>query len=435
MNDNWYTKYNLQNFDDMYHNKDKINKIIEWLNNHTKSLLLKGNVNSDKYHILNLIAKKFKYKLYIYKFYDIKKLSLLECYNSLLNKKKKFILIINNVDNVTISGEKKNIENLIKTIKISKIPIIYTVEKNITKFVGQIKVKTEYIELNNIPNIIIENIIKKIIINEKINILNKKIIIKNLIDLSQNDIKRCTLILKDLKLTFMNEKISLKKYNKFLKYNNKKELNLNILDITKMIINDYNFKKCSDYYNLNKVILPLLIYENFLNKISENYSKYNKSDILNVINKISNLLSIGDKLETNIYIEQNWYLQNIHGFITVVCSSFYLNNFFKKKKNINNNFNVVYSIDLNKTSLKNINKKNFINISGFIKNKTNNDILYISKFLIFLIKSNQFNKLIKLLNDYNINLKTLKIILKINKLDIYLINTEELNIIKKKLKN
>ena len=89
-----------------------------------------------------------------------------------------------------------------------------------------------------------------------------------------------------------------------------------------------------------KVLLPLMIYENYLSKLN-----YKKVNILPTIIKISDLICIGDILETNIYTDQNWYLQSIHGFITTVSTSFYINKYDNNSYDIDINF----STDLNKT--------------------------------------------------------------------------------------
>ena len=70
--------------------------------------------------------------------------------------------------------------------------------------------------------------------------------------------------------------------------------------------------------------------------------------------KISDSISRGDNIETSIYTDQNWYLQNIHGFYSCLNTSYWINKF--NDKDIDQG-SIKFSSDLNKTSLKNINKK------------------------------------------------------------------------------
>ena len=107
-------------------------------------------------------------------------------------------------------------------------------------------------------------------------------------------------------------------------------------------------------YETEKVLLPLMIHENYYKSIINNYD--NISTIISRIKEISDSISIGDNIETSIYTDQNWYLQNIHAFYTCVNTSFNINS----QKNKNKKININFSSDLNKTSLKNINRKIFI---------------------------------------------------------------------------
>jgi hypothetical protein len=131
--------------------------------------------------------------------------------------------------------------------------------------------------------------------------------------------------------------------------------------------------------------------------------------------KISDSISRGDNIETSIYTDQNWYLQNIHGFYTCINTSYWINK-------SNNNYNIdtksiKFTADLNKTSLKNINRKNIINLYKIIQNKSIFEILILNKISNFLINNNKEQELINILNNYsnNITIKEIELCLKIDK--------------------
>ena len=65
---------------------------------------------------------------------------------------------------------------------------------------------------------------------------------------------------------------------------------------------------------------------------------------------VTNAISEGDVIETNIYTDQNWYLQNIHGFYTCAETSHHINKYSKNKSTPF--YQLGFSSDLNKTSLK-----------------------------------------------------------------------------------
>lgn len=94
-------------------------------------------------------------------------------------------------------------------------------------------------------------------------------------------------------------------------------------------------------------MLPLMIYENMF-KILNDYDKKN----INIVKKIYKNLYYGDLIGCNMYIEQNWFVQTIHGFFTCYWTNFYLN-----KYNLFKDIQIIFWTELNKSSLRNINKK------------------------------------------------------------------------------
>jgi hypothetical protein len=76
-----------------------------------------------------------------------------------------------------------------------------------------------------------------------------------------------------------------------------------------------------------------------------------------------------------------------------------------------------FSSDLNKTSLKNINRKNINNLLKIIPNKSIDDIIFINQLANYFIKNNMEDKLISILQSYkkDITVKELELFLKIDK--------------------
>ena len=171
-------------------------------------------------------------------------------------------------------------------------------------------------------------------------------------------------------------------------------------------------------YEIEKVLLPLMIHENYLKKIFEGSSKKDKQYnlfILDNLVKILDSLSYGDNIETSIYTDQNWYLQNIHGFYTCLYTSYIIN-----KTNPNNKINnsdIKFSSDLNKTSLKNINRKNINNLLKIVNNKSNIEILMLNKICNHLSQNDKMDDLLNILYSYNkdISIKEIELCLKIDK--------------------
>jgi hypothetical protein len=178
-----------------------------------------------------------------------------------------------------------------------------------------------------------------------------------------------------------------------------------------------------------------MIHENYLKKILYKTKDSWDNIIFNII-KVSDSISRGDNIETSIYTDQNWYLQNIHGFYTCINTSFWINKTNTPYKITHKD--IKFSSDLNKTSLKNINRKNINNLSKIINNKSNQEILLINKICNHLIQTKNENKLITILNGYNkdITIKEIELCLKIDKtIDFTVLTSKDKKRITKQLKN
>jgi hypothetical protein len=94
-----------------------------------------------------------------------------------------------------------------------------------------------------------------------------------------------------------------------------------------------------------------------------------------------------------------------------------------------------FSSDLNKTSLKNINKKNINNLLKIISNKTIDEIIYINQLANNLFKNNKEDVLINILQNYkkDITIKEVELCLKIDKTQDFLtLSSKEKKMLSKK---
>lgn len=429
MNDNWLVKYESKNLENFINNQAIIKEIENSLCNE-KGIIIKGNCGIGKNNILKLLAKKLNYELYNYKLNDKKEINLTTIYNKLLNLKKPKILILNKIDYITTNLEKKNIQNLNKlhlSSQTENFKLVYLIEKDITKTIKELAKNLKLYNLKDPNDFILKNIVENIC--EKEDIILDKNIIQDIINSCQKDVRKLILILKDLKYTF-NEKITINKYLKYKEYTNEKIKNYNVIETTKKVLNNYNNLNNFNFYNTEKVILPLMLYENYLEKFKLSSKK---KDILNYIIKISNFISKGDIIETNIYTDQNWYLQNIHGFYTCLNTSYWINKNNDKQLYKNE---IKFSSDLNKTSLRNINKKNINNLLKIIPKKSINEISFLNKICNNLLISNREKEIFDILKSYlkDFDIKDFELFLKIDKTS-HLVGLIKENKNKKKINN
>jgi hypothetical protein len=200
-------------------------------------------------------------------------------------------------------------------------------------------------------------------------------------------------------------------WKNYTTYSQRKDKDIGLFDATRKLLNSYkNIDTCMQLYETEKVLLPLMLFENYPNCAMQ--KRASPSELLQLMSDITSSISFGDVVETNIYTDQNWYLQNLHGFFTCAHTSFLSNTLPFSGTEY---YRIDFSSDLNKTSLKNINKKNIGIIQTSLKNKTLSDLLYINKILHSYVGQNRIDLIHKVNNNYSLPPKIIDMMLKVDK--------------------
>jgi DNA polymerase III delta prime subunit len=434
----WIEKYEPKKLDDLIVNIEKLKKIEYWLENfknieQPNSIIISGNHGIGKNVSLNILLKKLNYTFKTLSSNNIKNKKIindilngcekkLNVYNVLTNNidnNNKSALIIDDTETITLSSEKDSLLDLCKRNDKNKImPIIFISNNQHSKLITEIKKSCIEYEFTSPTHTELLKIFNKIVYTEKMQITEQKVI-NSIIKYAQSDIRRLIFILQDLYLTFETNLITIEKLQTFFSYSQKKDIEIGLYDATKQILDNYkSINNCMELYESEKVLLPLMIYENYFRSMfSKEIAAKDKTDVLlkqlDISRKICDSISKGDVIETNIYTDQNWMNQNIHGFYTICDCSYTLNSILPTDNHVN--YKLEFSADLNKTSLKNINRKNITNLQQLIPNKNLDDILYINKLIYKLVEKNKLKEAYKLCKDYPIDIKHLEIITKIDK--------------------
>jgi len=437
-NDLWINKYKPTKLSEIIGNKENIETFKNWIKNFNynknQSIIISGNQGICKTLTIKLILEELNYNIKFINCNEIKDHRIYDdfknyynfsksIYNKFNLNNKKIAIIFDEIENITLTSEKKYIINIYKeNNKYNYFPLIFISNNQHTKLLYDLKKGCNEI-IFNIPSLDdIKLLIKNISLNENLKIENDSIIEK-LINFSQNDIRRLIILFQELSFNVVDNYIDESLINLFIENSKKKNIIIGLFNSTKNIINDYlEYDNIIKLYEIEKVLLPLMIHENYLKKISKtlekkNNNKFLKNDVFDIISNIADSISIGDNIETSIYTDQNWYLQNIHGFFTCLNTSYWLNkdeNIALTKLEVDD---IKFSSDLNKTSLKNINKKNINNLIKIIDKKSIYEILMLNRISNHLINSSQENELINILSKYNknFNIKDIELCLKIDK--------------------
>jgi hypothetical protein len=432
-NDLWVNKYKPECVNEIIGNGKQITNFKLWITNlsTTKNLgiVISGNQGLGKTITIKLILEELGYIPRIINPSEIKDHRIYDDFNDYYNfinsiyskiqfsenKNKKIALIFDETENITLTSEKKYIMDIYKeNNKLKSFPLIFISNNQHSKLLNDLKKGCREIIFTNPTTDELKFLINKICVNENIT-FESDVLMDKLIKFAQDDVRRLINLLQELSYHINNNIITETNINEFIEKSREKNIDVGLFDSTEQILNNYlDYENIIKLYESEKVLLPLMIHENYLKKIL-NKSKDTWQNIIYNIVKVSDSISRGDNIETSIYTDQNWYLQNIHGFYTCLNTSYWINknNTHYKIKNDE----IKFSSDLNKTSLKNINRKNIVNLSKIINNKSNQEILMLNKICNHLIDKNKESELIHILNGYgkDITIKEIELCLKIDK--------------------
>ena len=425
--DNWKPK----NTNDIIGHVYQIKNFKKWLNDENKknnSIIISGNHGIGKSTMVKLALKEHNYDFNIIYPNDIKKLrtngnfsDYFNYNNSIfikmnLNKNKKLAIVFDEIESISLTSEKKFIINIHKeNNKRKNFPLIFISNNKHSKLINDLKKNSFEIKLFTPDSFSMKKFIKKIFIKNNVK-LESKIIYDKIIEFSQFDIRRLCNLLKEIMYHYTSKTISIDDINKFIKKSREKNKDIGLFDSTLNIINNkIKYDEIFKLYESEKVLLPLNIHENYKKKIlSKDKNIFLNNDKLFQMVKISDSLSRGDNIETSIYTDQNWYLQNIHGFYSCLNTSYWIN---KNDKNKILSSDIKFSSDLNKTSLKNINRKNINNLINIINKKSIEEILILNKIANKSILQKTEAEFIKTLKSYkkDLTVKDIELFLKIDK--------------------
>jgi len=424
----WIDKYSPTNTNKINNNKEIIKEIRTWLENFYKKenenscIVLMGVHGIGKTHIIKLLVKECGYNEIYFNSYTSKKepaisSRVMNFYNSRsIANKYKHCVIIDESETISLTSEKNAISDMYKENNIKKhFPLIFiTTNTQHNKFISDIMKFSLTFTLKKPTYDHFKKLLNKIEKSEKFKLENEKAV-KKVIEFSQYDYRRFLIVLQDIYFTFKKKVIEYKNIKTFLSNNQKKDEEISLFDATKFALQKYSsFTELQHLYMNEKVLLPLMIHENYINFMFSKYECRNNDIYIKIMKNVSNSISWGDVIETSIYTDQNWFLQeNIHAFYTTVNTSYNLN---KYSSNKDEKAKISFSSDLNKTSLKNINRKNILILKHSIPNKNLEDLIYMNTIISNFIINKEYEKVRKIKHEYNLSIKDIEIILKLNKI-------------------
>ena len=387
-------------------------------------MIVTGNHGVGKTSFVISILNSLNYKIYKINLIKINNIKNINEFiektifgNSITDKmnntsKEKKIIIIDNLECISSNNEKTLIKLLTKLNDIRWVlPIIFISNNEHNKLIYFVKKNAFEVQLYNPTNEIMENICCKICLEESINLTDEKILQK-IISYSHNDIRSLITILQSIKTIYGDNYFSSDDFETFIQTCKMKDIDYHIFDGAQKLFFGYdNIDNVNRLFETEKTAIPLMIQQHYIDYLGNN---------INVVNKISNSLSIGDILEEYIYENNIYDIRDIQSFYQCVYPSYILTNQLNPKNLHYTKFNgyFKYPNDLNKTSIRHINyTKNICPSNKIFKNMNINDYIYINNIVRNIINSNSSSLCNDFFDKYNCSISTFESLLKIDKIN------------------
>jgi len=307
----WFLKFKVEKFEDLIITKE-IKKIINYIENFEKSkkkgLLLVGSAGSGKTTTLTLIGEKYNFEIFEINASDARnKKSINETLGDVINQKSLFqknkLILIDEVDGVSGTNDRGGITEIIKLMKKSKFPIVFTANEKESNKIKALKKNTIVIDFENHSKELLEKIATNIFNSEKIN-YNKNELLEFIEKRNTSDIRG---FINDLQTSVIennfeiNENLDIRNY--------KKKIDL----LLEKIYYSYPENALKESYNSDIKIDDLFLF------LEENTPDiYLKNSIISAFNQLSK----ADVFRGRIMKYQYWrYLVYINFYLTFGISA------------------------------------------------------------------------------------------------------------------
>lgn len=358
---------------ELEYSKRKGNLLITGTNGCGKSTIIQIILKELDYDIINLMTIDSKQKI------DIELINKLSSNYSYGNNNKKKVLLIDELESIISSTNKTGTIDIIKENNFKRwMPIIIITNNKHNKQLTETKKYSDEMRIfTPFPNQIY-NWVRNICQKENIKMNNT--LITKFIEKCQQDMRKILIQLYEIKIN--NNEITEEYLNEFNEIIKEKDLDQELFQATKNLLTNYkDIKTCIEIHDTEKAIMPIMLFEN--------YSKYSNNNIhKDIIDKLSD----GDIIENYIHGEQIWDLTEIHGLMSVAIPSYIINSNKKTKTT-----KIDYAADLNRTSVKMMNKKYITKIKDSLdNNKSIEELIYMSNILKTKIPSDEEEMVIKI---------------------------------------
>ncbi len=335
--------------------------------------------------------------------------------NNMFNKKnEKIVIVIDELESLASQTEKDCITALIRNNELYWTqPIIFISNNQHNKLLGDIKKISYEIKFWQPYPEDIAVLLKRICSKNNMKLENDNVML-NIIDFCQKDLRRLIMTLQDIKTIYGDIKITEEIIEEYMISAKKKDTDFDLYKATKNLLFNYDgVDESLRYYEIDKTTIPLMTQQNYITCINEYTKNNDKKQKLEIAERISNLISKADIIENFIHREMSWDINISHALYSSVEPSYLLDKHLMK----NRNSNLIYPLDLNKYSIKRINKINIDNVNRVFDNMDIDDYIYVNQIIKEQLDNENFKECIDNFKGYkDFKLEILERLLKVDKI-------------------
>lgn len=341
------------------------------------------------------------------------------------NESQKIAIVIDEIESISTPTEKNVITGILRiNAEIWGCPVIFIGSNKHKKILTTVKKESYHITIYEPEVDDMLTLLERIGLGEGMKLEENMDIIVKIIEHSQKDYRRLIVTLGELQRLYGSNVVTYEGLMKYLKYSEQKDIDRSIYQHTTKLFSEYDgINTALKVFDNDKTNMPLMVHQNHF--LALNRYINNKSRLIELSSEISEGVAHGDIIDNYIYSDQNWNLQEMHGFYTCVFPSYKLNNNIDTKQlavdaqypYYNPKFSSIYPKDLNKTSTKCINYKNVKVANEYFDNMTINDYVFACKLIKSLLGDGRAEECKEILNSYELPAHGIMYVLKIDKIN------------------
>jgi hypothetical protein len=337
---------------------------------------------------------------------------------------RKYAIIVDEIQSVSTPTEKNIINGLLKlNSELWACPVVFIGSNKHKKIMSVVKKECYHISMYAPEPDEMMRLLEKVGVGEGMMLEDENVAVE-IVKHCQNDYRRLIVTLGELHRLYGSNIIKNTDLKKYMRYTEEKDMDRSIYENTQRLFSQYKgINSALKIFENDKTNMPLMVHQNHF--LATTGYILNKSNLINLSAEITENMANGDVVDNYIYSDQNWSLQETHGFYTCVYPSYQMSRNIDVAKLSNDSkypyyrptFSPQYPKDLNRTSTRCINYKNVKFANAYFHDMSIDDYVMAVKLIKNLLDDGRIEECEKILKEYNLTAQGIMYVLKIDKIN------------------